>query len=471
MRFLLMLSLCALCAPVLLSQSCASANANPAVADWFVDATATNPSAQGTKSDPFPTIGGAFNVADDNDRIFVAAGTYDAAAGETFPYQWGANAALSQLGIQIIGVSGAANTIVDGGGLSSGFGIMRFRLLAAGASIRGFTFRGYGGTLGAIRLGSTSGGFEAHDVEISHCIFEGSAGSGIATFGASSALKIHDNLFLNNLDNGLWCSDITSNTNPCAMGSSGGEVYNNTFVGNGNGIRLQGGVWDVYNNIVVNSTVNGIFDFGLAGFPAAVGSYTLDFNCLFGNGVAYGGGLVAGPGGIAADPMFVNAAANDFHLSASSPCIDAGRFILPPYMASDMDGDPRQLPGSSGTLRSDMGADEYTDVSHVVSAASLGFPVAQFDVNGPPGDSVLRGFSLGQGNLVIAEGHFLLDLASLTILDPVPVPIPAGGTLILPVGLSGLPPSAIGTPVYSQAVVFGAAGGRLTNSWTTIICP
>ena len=78
---------------------------------------------------------------------------------------------------------------------------------------------------------------------------------------------------------------------------------------------------------------------------------------------------------------------------------------------------------------------------------------------------------MGQGNLLLAEGNLLVDLASLTIIDSVPVPIPASGTLILPISLVGLPPSIIGTPIYSQAIVFGASGGRLTNVWTTIICP
>ncbi len=471
MRFLIVVLVCAVCVPVLPGQSCASVNANPARTDWFVDVAATNPSATGTKSDPFPTIGSAFSIADDNDRVFVAPGIYDPAAGETYPYQWGANAALSQLNIELIGTAGAASTIVDGGGTFSGFGIMRFRLLAAGAKVRGFTFRGYNGTLGAIRLGSISANFEAYDVEISHCVFEGSIGSGVATFGASAGLKIHDNVFVNNFDNGIWCSDITANVNPCAGVVSGGEVYNNTFVGNGNGIRLQGGTWAVFNNVVVNSNVNGIFDFGLAGFPAASSSYTLDNNCVFGNTTDYGGGLVAGANSISADPMFVNPGLNDFHLMPGSPCVDAGTSPLPSYVASDMDQDPRQLAGSSGVQAPDMGADEVNDVSHVATAVSLAFPVVSYDVIGPPGDLVQRGYSMGQGNLLLAEGNLLVDLASLTIIDSVPVPIPASGTLILPISLVGLSPSIIGTPIYSQAVVFGALGGRLTNAWTTIICP
>lgn len=445
---------------------CASVNANAASADWHVDVNAPNPPGTGTKSDPYSTIGAAFNVADDNDRIFVAPGTYDLTnAGETYPYQWGSNAVLSQLGIQIIGTAGAAATILDGEGMvTSGFGIMRFRRLAAGAKIRGFTFRGYAGTLGAVRLGSTTSMFEAYNVEISHCIFEGSApGSGIATFGASARLSIHDNVFLNNNDNGMWCSDITGNVNPCGPEPSGGEVYNNTFVGNGNGIRLQGGAWLVYNNVIVNSTANGIFDFGLAGFPSASFSYTLDNNCVFGNGTDYGMGTAPGASAVLADPMLVS---GDYHLQPGSPCIDAGTATSPLVFTSDFDGDPRRL-----NTTPDVGADELNDVSHVVSAASLGLPVVQYDVNAPPGTMTQRGYSMGTGNILITEGNFLLDLGSLTILDPAAVPVPAAGTLILPISIAGLPPSVIGTVVYSQAVVFGATGGRLTNMVTTIICP
>lgn len=70
-----------------------------------------------------------------------------------------------------------------------------------------------------------------------------------------------------------------------------------------------------------------------------------------------GGGL----GNINLDPLFVNAAQGDFHLKATSPCIDAA--AVAPGLADDYEGRSRPLKGTSaarddGTVY-DMGAYEY----------------------------------------------------------------------------------------------------------------
>jgi hypothetical protein len=61
-----------------------------------------------------------------------------------------------------------------------------------------------------------------------------------------------------------------------------------------------------------------------------------------------------------ADPMFVNPGANDYHLQAGSPMIDAGNTPPPPSGAVDLDGDPRVLDGNNSCPdRRDIGADEF----------------------------------------------------------------------------------------------------------------
>jgi hypothetical protein len=52
------------------------------------------------------------------------------------------------------------------------------------------------------------------------------------------------------------------------------------------------------------------------------------------------------------DPLFVDAASGDYHLTTSSPCVDVGRLEGAP--ADDMDGDPRPI--GDGV---DIGADEF----------------------------------------------------------------------------------------------------------------
>jgi hypothetical protein len=65
----------------------------------------------------------------------------------------------------------------------------------------------------------------------------------------------------------------------------------------------------------------------------------------------------SGVGDISADPMFVDPAAGDFHLSAGSPCIDAGTDLGAP--ASDLDAVVRPIDGDSdGAAAFDMGAYE-----------------------------------------------------------------------------------------------------------------
>ncbi len=69
-------------------------------------------------------------------------------------------------------------------------------------------------------------------------------------------------------------------------------------------------------------------------------------------------GGYAGAGNISGTPMFVNPGSGDFHLQASSPCINTGTNSAPNLPAEDFEGDNRIL----GDVV-DMGVDEYVPPS------------------------------------------------------------------------------------------------------------
>ena len=88
------------------------------------------------------------------------------------------------------------------------------------------------------------------------------------------------------------------------------RVVNNTIVGNEGGLRITANASaSVVNNAIVDNT-SGVFD------ERSGGEFSR--NCVFGNQTDNNAGAVSGP------PRFVNPAAGDFSLLATSPLIDAG---------------------------------------------------------------------------------------------------------------------------------------------------
>jgi len=114
---------------------------------------------------------------------------------------------------------------------------------------------------------------------------------------------------------------------------SAGNVVNNTFYANTVGIRVYfsyPGTVTVMNNLVVGSSIAGLLcQIGNEpnvsyndSWSNASGNYLIDCGCS-------GGGIkpwspLPGTGEISADPLFVNAMLDSFHLMPASPCAGAG---------------------------------------------------------------------------------------------------------------------------------------------------
>lgn len=170
--------------------------------------------------------------------------------------------------------------------------------------------------------------------------------------GNNATPSLTNNLLISNTQDGLF------------VGSSSPAVINNTIVGSG-----LGGTWygiDLRSSatcsppycttgVYTNNIVTG-YEVGIRG----TGPITpvIDYNDVWGNTVAdynLPSGVVTGTHNISLDPLFVNPAADDYHLQSVSPCVDAGDPSgVPPAPSTDIDGDQRPVGD-----RVDIGADEY----------------------------------------------------------------------------------------------------------------
>jgi len=143
------------------------------------------------------------------------------------------------------------------------------------------------------------------------------------------------------------------------------------------------------------------------------------------------GGYV-GAGNFSADPQFVEAAAGDLHLKATSPCVEHGTLTATTPEA-DFEGDP--LP--SGALP-DLGADEFHAHLYVSGTPAAG-ELLHLRLIGPPGPSptlIFLGAQLLDPPIVTAKGVFEVDplfqledaLGRADGLLDLPAVVPAGLT-------------------------------------------
>jgi hypothetical protein len=192
-------------------------------------------------------------------------------------------------------------------------------------------------------LGS-GGGAYLQDSFMDRCIVTGNTGTGECLGSGGGGIFETNSVIRNSL---ITSNSLTFNSGDPICGNFGGGVYmrdgslvNCTVVGNtarviSNGTGGGGGVFAesggitnciIYLNLVYaanNPSSNWV------SMPAAV----FDHCCTTPD--------PGGAGNTTQDPQFVNATIGDFHLAATSPCIDAG--ITQPWMigAQDLDGNPR----------------------------------------------------------------------------------------------------------------------------------
>jgi uncharacterized repeat protein (TIGR01451 family) len=204
----------------------------------------------------------------------------------------------------------------------------------------------------------------------------GDNGGGLSN--GSGSPTIQNNTFTSNsaryggggISNGFGSPTIQNNTFTGNSADGGGglsnnygspTIQNNTFTGNsasygGGGVYNYSGRPTIHSNIIANSSGSGIYNSG--GVPA------LDYNDVWNNSGGNYSGVTPGVHDISADPLFVDAAHGNYHLTFGSPCIDAAD--PDNHIEADFDGEPRPM-----GLAPDIGADEY----RALGIAMTGVPV------------------------------------------------------------------------------------------------
>ena len=204
-----------------------------------------------------------------------------------------------------------------------------------------------------------------------------------ATYGGGIYCKYASSEILNNVirsnnankGGGIYClnssSSLTNNivSSNSAISEGGGlycsasllNVANNTITANtatnkGGGICCLYPTPSLYNNLIAFNS-SGIYRY-------TSGTATLRNNCVYNPSGANYTGISAGTGDISLDPLFVNSANGNYHLSIGSPCINAGYDTAVGAGWLDMDGQTRIM-----GAHVDIGADELSGSALAVGTA------------------------------------------------------------------------------------------------------
>jgi hypothetical protein len=198
-----------------------------------------------------------------------------------------------------------------------------------------FSWEGHGSFTDCEITDNTGSGIQlvGYQMHFSDCVVRGNTGWGMSSYGDGGPDVIGCAFLGNGLGGAL-----------CFGGKYGGssDLVKNCIFAGGDGLDLSQNPWaDIANctfddtTITATGTETTIKNSIGRGTTAIVGYTSLDVS--YSDVVGFG----AGTGDIDADPLWVDAGNNDYHLLAASPCIDAG--------------DPSSPLDPDGT-RADMGA-------------------------------------------------------------------------------------------------------------------
>jgi hypothetical protein len=336
------------------------------------------------------------------------------------------------------GGNGATGTVSPFGGGNGGCGGFQQYALGGSYVLRGCEIRGNDGGAGGNGNGGVGGLDISADTSLvltqigfTNCVVahnRGGAGGSMAVAlgGAGGGVLTSGNIVFTGLQTTIAGNDAGLPVAP-------GQVTGGIAIGN----------WqaNLRNCIVWGNTAAGAPSDLRSGVAVAANTSDIGASSL----------PVIGTGNLAVDPLFVNLAAGDVHLTAASPCRHAGAVVanLPPF---DFEGDPRVVGPAP-----DMGADEFDvlpgtreDVTLALTINGIADPAVS-PVAGPAGAFASKTLRSPQGTLA--------NDVTVLLLEPWTPPIPPLPSLAFP-GLQ-LPVTAPWFAVLPAGV--GAAGATVSN--------
>jgi len=242
----------------------------------------------------------------------------------------------------------AALTMLDGDHLTP---VLAITSAAANINVTGLTIQNGESTLPGAGLAINADNTESSQVLVEENIIRNnhttSYGAGLAAYsgGTGVPMYVEKNLIVGN------SADVTDGAGYVQSDDGDLRLFNNTIVGNtasGTTGGLQcfsGAAAQIWNNIFWNNSNNGLYAVALGPLPTVSFAYN-DFDAWIGPGPQ--NNLY----NISQDPLFVDAAHGDFHLSGISPAIAAAGYTT---ISPDVEGHATPLGGNM-----DMGAYEET---------------------------------------------------------------------------------------------------------------